>query len=98
MKSWKERVRAEAQKDRVCNLLYDDMISYLCISVRPRCPVNIGYTPASLHHHNVLDEPIRRRLLVSQSELICKSSKGVTPAGGGGGGGGGEVEQRIESQ
>jgi len=58
--------------------------------------VNDGRTPASLHTLNVLDEPSRLSQPVSQSELICKRSNGVSPAGGGGGGGG--VEQRIESQ
>ena len=55
--------------------------------------VNDGCTPASLHRLNVLHEPNQLRLPASQSELICKSSKGVSHAGGGGG-----VERRIESQ
>ena len=50
----------------------------------------------SLNQVDVLDESNQSRLLVSQSELICKTSKGVSPAGGGRGDGG--VEQRIESQ
>ena len=81
-------MRAEAWKDRVCNSLYDDMMSYLFISVRPCCPVNIGYTPASLHHLNVLDERNRLRIPVSELELICKRSKRVRPGGAGYGGAG----------
>jgi len=49
--------------------------------------VNDGRSPASLHRLNVLDERNRLSLPASQSELICKRSKGVSPAGGGGGGG-----------
>jgi len=43
----------------------------------------------SLHRLDVLDKPNRLSLPASQSELICNSSKGVSPAGGEGGGGGG---------
>ena len=58
--------------------------------------VNNGRTPASLQGLNVLDETNRLSMPARQSELICKSSKGVSLAGGGRGDGG--VEQRIESQ
>jgi len=50
---------------------------------------NDGRTPASFRQLN------RRSPQASQPELICKQTKGVSPAGGGGGGG---EEQRIESQ
>jgi len=69
---------------------------YLCISVRPHCQVTNAYTSAWLHHLNVLDGPKRWRLPVSQSELICKWSKVVSPAGGARGDG--AVERRIVSQ
>jgi len=60
-KSQQKQVRGKAQRDRACNSLYDDKMSYL-----------IGYTPASLQHLDVLDEPNRWSQPVSQSELICK--------------------------
>ena len=78
-------MRGTAQRDRVCNSLYDDKMSY-----------RIQYTPVLLHHVMVLDELNRWSQLVSQSELISKRSKGVSLAGGARGDGG--VEQRIESQ
>ena len=74
----------------------NNKMSYLWISVHPHCLVNVGDTPASLHHLNVLDEPNQWRLPVSQPELICKWSKRVTQAGGSRGDA--EVEQRIDSQ
>ena len=95
-KSRKEQVSAKEQKDRAGNSLCDDKMTYLCISIRPRYLVNIAYTPASLHHLDVLDKPNRWRLLVSQSELICKILKGVSPARVARGDGG--VEQRIGNQ
>ena len=98
-------MRAKARNDRVCISLYDHKMSYLCISVHPGCPANVGDTLGLSHLLDVLDEQNRWRQPVSQAEFVCKRSKVVSPAegggegeGGGGGGGRGGVEQQIETQ
>ena len=59
--------------------------------------VNNGNTSASSHCLDGPNEPDQLRQLASQSQLICKQSKGFSLAGGRRGAGGG-VEQQIESQ